>query len=63
MQTGDIRIWLVGNEFSIADIAIATHFVSLRQIGYEVDPSKWPHLSKYLNKVFSRNSFRKHMNL
>ena len=42
----------------MADIAIATHFASLKQVGYEVDATKWPTLTQYLQRVFNREAFK-----
>ncbi len=54
--TGD---WLVGNQFSIADIAIGTHFVNLRLAGATVDTTRWPKLARYVARVHERASFKK----
>jgi len=54
--TGD---WLVGKEFSIADIAIGTHFVNLRLAGAGVDTARWPKLARYVARVHERPSFKK----
>lgn len=50
--------WLVGNQFSIADIGVATQFVNLNLAGYSVDAKRWPKLSAYLAKVHNRPSFK-----
>lgn len=51
--------WLVDNNFSVADIAIATHFVNLKLCEYEIDHQRWPNLSSYINKILMRESFEK----
>ena len=50
--------WLVGNSFSIADIAIATHFVSLQLIGEKLNDQRWPKLAAYITRVLERPSFK-----
>ena len=54
--TGD---WLVGSQFSIADIGIGTHFVNLRLAGVSVDTGRWPKLARYIARVHERPSFKK----
>jgi glutathione S-transferase len=54
--TGD---WLVGSQFSIADIAIGAQFVNLRLAGVSVDTARWPKLTRYLARVHERPSFKK----
>lgn len=49
--------FLVGNAFSIADIAVATQFVNLAHAGYVPDATKWPNLSRYLKPIHARPSF------
>lgn len=49
--------FLVGNAFSIADIAVATQFVNLAHAGYVPDEAKWPNLSRYLKPIHARPSF------
>ncbi len=51
--------WIAGNEFSVADIALVTHFISLSQAGYSMDKMRWPHLGDYLEKSLSRDSIKK----
>lgn len=57
-EIGD-KQWLVGDVFSIADINIATHFVSLNLCKISVDKAKWPKLAAYIDRVLSRDSFKK----
>ena len=49
--------FVVGRQFSIGDIGIATQFVNLRLAGFGVDPSRWPKLAKYVAGVHERPSF------
>jgi glutathione S-transferase len=49
---------IVGKQFSIADIGIATQFVNLRHAGYGVDATRWPKLARYVATVHARSSFK-----
>lgn len=51
--------WLVGKDFSIADIGVGTHFVNLRLAGVSVDTARWPKLARYVARVHERPSFKK----
>jgi glutathione S-transferase len=51
------REFLVGGAFSIADIAVCTHFVNLRHVGVLVDGTRWPKLAAYVARVHGRPSF------
>lgn len=44
--------YLVGSKMTIADIAVAHHFASLRISGIEVDLKDYPHLSAYVKQMF-----------
>lgn len=48
---------LVGDAFSIADIAVATQFVNLRFAGGSVDAARWPNLAAYVERMQARTSF------
>ena len=50
--------FLVGNRFSIADIAVASPFVNLRHAGERVDEKRWPKLGAYLKRIHARPSFK-----
>jgi glutathione S-transferase len=49
---------LVGNKFTIGDIAVGSFFVNLRHAGYRPDPKRWPNLARYVDKVHARPSFK-----
>ena len=49
--------FLVGDAFSIADIAVATQFVNLRFAGGSVDAARWPKLAAYVERMHARTSF------
>ena len=50
--------YLVGNRFSVADIAVTTGFVNFRIGGESVDASRWPTLATYVDRVFSRPAIK-----
>ena len=50
--------YLVGGKFSIADIAVSTAFVNFRIAGESVDASRWPTVSAYVERVFSRPAIK-----
>jgi glutathione S-transferase len=50
--------YLVGNQFSIADIAITTAFVNFRIAGESVDASRWATVAAYVDRVFSRPAIK-----
>lgn len=49
--------YLVGNSFSIADIAVGTMFVTFQHCGESVDSGRWPKLAAYVRRVLGRASF------
>ncbi len=51
--------WIAGDEFSVADIAIATHLLALKMAGFDIKDKQWNHLKSYLEKVASRPSFQR----
>jgi glutathione S-transferase len=50
--------YLVGNQFSIADIAITTAFVNFQIGGGTVDAERWPTIAAYVDRVFSRPAIK-----
>jgi glutathione S-transferase len=50
--------YLVGNRFSIADIAVSTAFVNFRLGGESVDAARWPTIAAYVDRVFSRPAIK-----
>jgi glutathione S-transferase len=51
------RQFLVGDGFSIADIAVATMFVNYGHAGETLDPKCWPNLDRYIADMHKRPSF------
>jgi glutathione S-transferase len=56
-ELGD-KDWFVGSQFSIADIAITTHFVNFQYARQSVDASRWPKMSGFLKRALERPSFK-----
>ena len=51
------KTYLIGNTFSLADIAVATHFVNFNHAGEAVDTKRWPQLARYISGIHARPSF------
>lgn len=49
--------WLVGRNFSIADIGIATQFAQASFCGVSPDAKRWLKLGAYVNRALGRASF------
>ncbi len=56
-QIGD-NDYLVGNRFSIADVATCSPFVNYQHGGGQIDGAKYPKLKSYVERVHSRPSFK-----
>jgi glutathione S-transferase len=56
-EIGD-RQFLVGNQFSIADISVGTMFVNFAHSGESVDAARWPKLAAYVQRLHARPSFK-----
>jgi glutathione S-transferase len=50
------REYFVGNEFSIADLSVATQFINLELVVGPLNPERWPQLSALIERVKSRPS-------
>jgi glutathione S-transferase len=50
--------YLVGNTFSIADIAVGSMFVNFAHAGEKVDGGKWTDLAAYIARIHARPSFK-----
>lgn len=51
--------FLVGDQFSIADISIAGVFINQRLAGEDIDAAAYPELSRYANDIMQRPAFVK----
>lgn len=52
-QLGDAP-YLVGERFSVADVAVAAQLVTLDQGGEKPDPARWPKLAGYVSGLYAR---------
>lgn len=50
--------YLVGNRFSVADIAVGSILVNFGHAGEKVDAGRWPKLAAYVERIHSRPSFK-----
>ncbi len=57
-QIGEAE-FVVGDEFSIADVAVASSLCNLRHTGIEIDVSKFPNLRRYADQIIKRPSIAK----
>lgn len=48
--------FLAGNALSLADLAVASPFASLKVAGYALDADRWPRLDTYTNEILGRAS-------
>lgn len=49
--------FIVGNQLTIADISIATHFVNMSLGGERIDNNRWPNAAAYVDRILSRPYF------
>lgn len=49
---------LVGNHFSIADLAMCSPLVNLRHAGEEIDAGRWPKLRGYFDRQLARPTLK-----
>jgi glutathione S-transferase len=52
------RNFLVGDMFSIADIAVCTLLVNFEHAGEKIDSGRWPELARYVRDIHARPSFK-----
>jgi glutathione S-transferase len=51
------REYLVGDSFSIADIALASQLAGMRLTRVPIDAARWPNLASYAERLLARPSF------
>ena len=49
--------FLVGDQLTLADIAVASPFANLGHLGCEHDRARWPHYRAYVERILARPSF------
>jgi glutathione S-transferase len=52
------REFMVGNAFSVADIAVTSPFVNLMHAGENIDAARYPNLAKHIARNFERPSIK-----
>lgn len=50
------QMFFLGQQFSLADIAVCCQLINLAHVGELIDEDRWPGLSSLLSRVTSRNS-------
>lgn len=53
--------WFCGDQFSIADIAVASQFVNMAHGGETIDSNRWPAMAAYVDKVHTLPCFSQHI--
>lgn len=51
------NVWLAGDEYSMADVALVVQLLALQMAEFNLDTSRWPNLAKHLQKSLKRPSF------
>ena len=49
--------FLVEDRLTLADIAIASPFVNFRHVGVDIDGTRWPKATAYLDRILARPSY------
>jgi len=52
---------MVGEQFSIADIAVTSHLLAFLLSGYQITAARWPKLAAYLMRNQERPSFKNYL--
>ena len=56
-ELGDAE-YLVGNRFTVADVAVGSVLVNFGHAGEKVDAGRWPKLAAYAERIHGRPSFK-----
>ncbi|HXF90674.1 MAG TPA: glutathione S-transferase family protein [Candidatus Nitrosotenuis sp.] len=59
-EIGDKK-WMMGDEFTMADIALGSQFANLKLAGESIDATKYPKLAAYVERIHARDSFKQTM--
>ncbi|RMH50368.1 MAG: stringent starvation protein A [Zetaproteobacteria bacterium] len=49
--------WFVADQYTLADITLAPALYRLRTTAHTLDMSQWPHLCRYMDRLFDRPAF------
>ncbi len=49
--------YLVGDRFTLADVAVASLLANLAHCGAEIDPARWPRVASFAARMHARPSF------
>ena len=49
--------WLVGDQLTLADIAVATAFANFRHLGIAIDSERYPKVAAFADRMLARPSF------
>jgi glutathione S-transferase len=52
------NLWIAGDHFSMADVAIVVQLLALKQSRFEISENRWLGINNYLKKVLDRPSFQ-----
>lgn len=52
------NLWIAGDHFSMADVAIVVQLLALKKSGFEISENRWLGIKNYLQKVLDRPSFQ-----
>ncbi len=53
--------WLIENTFSVADLSLGIHFMSLAHANYSVDANSWPKLANYVERFMDLDIVKQQM--
>lgn len=53
------KMFIAGQQFSVADIAVTTQLLALLMAGFEIKTQQWKYIVHYLEKMLSRPSLKK----
>jgi glutathione S-transferase len=52
---------MVGDMFTIADVAVPSFFVNASMVGYKVDAARWQKLGEYLARAFAHPAWARRL--
>ena len=50
--------YLLGDQFSFADLVVGGQFITLQHCQYQCDASKWPLVAAYIERILSLDIFK-----